>query len=167
MQHAHLFAAGGDVRAEDARVLTVATIVVPAPGFREGTAAHPTDGLEPEPAIGLVKRFGLKSVRIELVHCDRIVGGQLGGADPALDLITTNQRQQFPEFSAPHLDGAPTVVVRNGTSVPDLATPQQLIWAAVRATTFVNIIEQSIAPNTVKIYDNSVRAPLDGLPNPS
>src|SRR5947209_5790944 len=45
-------------------VLTVATTVVPSPGFWEGTATHPTGGLEYELAKDLAQRFGLKSVRI-------------------------------------------------------------------------------------------------------
>jgi polar amino acid transport system substrate-binding protein len=138
-------------------VLTVATTTVPSPGFWEGTAAHPTGGFEYELARALAQRFGLKSVRIELVHFHRIVSGELGGADLALDLITpTNQREQSLDFSDPYLDAAPTVLVRSDTTVPDLATAQDLRWGAVRATTFVNIIAQSIGPDhAAKIYDNT------------
>ena len=73
-------------------VLIVATTLVPSPGFWEGTASHPTGGLEYELAKDLAERFGLKSVRIELVHFHRIVSGQLDGADLALDLITPTER---------------------------------------------------------------------------
>jgi polar amino acid transport system substrate-binding protein len=138
-------------------VLTVATTLVPSPGFWEGTVGHPTGGLEYELARDLAQRFGLKSVRIVLVHFHRIVSGQLGGADIALDLITpTAQREQVLDFSAPYLDAAPTVVVRSGTSVPDLDSAQRLRWGAVRATTFVDIIADSIMPDgPMRIYDNS------------
>ena len=124
-------------------VLTVATSVVPSPGFWEGTASRPTGGLEYELARDLAQRFGLKSVRIVLVHFHRIVAGQLGGADLALDLITpTSGRMQHLGFSSPYLDAAPTVLVRTGTAVPDLDSAQRLRWGAVRATTFVDIISR-------------------------
>jgi polar amino acid transport system substrate-binding protein len=138
-------------------VLTVATTLVPSPGFWEGSAARPTGGLEYELAKDLATRFGLKSVHVVLVHFHRIVSGQLGGADLALDLITpTDAREQRLDFSTPYLNAAPTVVVRTGTAVPDLASAQALRWGAVRATTFVSVIGDSIAPAApVKIYDNT------------
>jgi polar amino acid transport system substrate-binding protein len=138
-------------------VLTVATTAIPSPGFWEGTASRPTGGLEYELAQNLAQRFGLKSVRIVLVHFHRIVSGQLGGADLALDLITpTSQREKALDFSSPYLDAAPTVVVRSGTPVPDLDAAQRLRWGAVRATTFVNIIGRSILPDrSLRIYDNT------------
>jgi polar amino acid transport system substrate-binding protein len=138
-------------------VLTVATTLVPSPGFWQGTAAHPTGGLEYELAKDLAQRFGLKSVRIVLVHFHRIVSGQLGGADLALDLITpTAQRAQGLDFSSPYLDAAPTVVVRRGTAVTDLDAAQRLRWGAVRATTFVTIINDSVMPDgPMRIYDDT------------
>jgi polar amino acid transport system substrate-binding protein len=138
-------------------ILTVVTSAVPTPGFWVGTASHPTGGLEYELAKDLADRFGLKSVRIELEHFHRIVGGDLGHADLALDLITpTADRRQSLDFSAPYLDAAPTVVVRDGTDVPDLDTAQGLRWGAVRATTFVGIIGSLISPDEpVRMFDNS------------
>ena len=63
------------------------------PGVLGGDARDdPTGGLEYELARDLAHRFGLRSVRIELVHFHRIVSGQLGGADLALDLITPTSR---------------------------------------------------------------------------
>ncbi len=138
-------------------VLTVATTAVPSSGFWVGTAAHPTGGLEYELAKDLAHRFGMRSVKVRLVHFHRIVAGQLGDADLALDLVTpTPQRNQVLDFSTPYLDAAPTILVRSGTAVPDLASAQGLRWGAVRATTFVSIIGDSVAPNDpVKIYDNT------------
>ncbi|MFL5829842.1 MAG: ABC transporter substrate-binding protein [Solirubrobacteraceae bacterium] len=131
--------------------------MVPSPGFWEGTASHPTGGLEYELAKDLAQRFGLKSVRIVLEHFHRIVSGQLGGADLALDLITpTAQRAQDLDFSSPYLDAAPTILVRSGTPVTDLDAAQRLRWGAVRATTFVNIINESIMPDgPMRVYDNT------------
>ena len=138
-------------------VLTVVTTDIPSPGFWEGTPAHVTGGLEYELARDLADRFGLKSVRVITEQFHRIVNGQLDGADLALDLITpTAQRSKSLSFSTPYLDAAPTVVVQNGTSVPDLETAQGLRWGAVRETTFIGIINSEIAPSQpVRIYDNT------------
>lgn len=138
-------------------VLTVATTDIPTAGFWNGTSDHLTGGLEYELARDLAQRFGLRSVQIRIVHFHRIVGGDLGGADLALDLITpTPEREQHVDFSSPYLDAAPTIVVRTGTSVADLVTARTLNWGAVRATTFVSIIDTLIdPPKPVKIYDNS------------
>src|SRR5437763_10929851 len=65
--------AAGTFKSRERGVLTVATDLVPSPGFWEGSANHPTGGLEYELAKDLAMRFGLKSVRIRLVHFHRIV----------------------------------------------------------------------------------------------
>ncbi len=128
-------------------VLTVATAAVPSAGFWEGTPGDPTGGFEYELAREFAARFDLGTVRIRIVHFHRIVEGHLGGADIGLDLITpTAQRERYLEFSAPYLKAAPTVVVRSGTEVPDLAAAQELRWGAVRSTTFVEDISESITP---------------------
>jgi ABC-type amino acid transport substrate-binding protein len=149
--------AAGTFTPRERGVLTVATSLVPSPGFWEGSVSHPTGGLEYELAKNLAERFGLKTVRIDVVQFHRIVAGRLGGADLALDLITpTSEREDVLDFSAPYLNAAPTVLVRSGTDVPDLHAAQDLRWGAVRATTFVGIIEQSIAPDAAtRIYDNT------------
>lgn len=129
-------------------VLTVATTVIPSPGFWEGSAERPTGGLEYELARDLAQRFGLGRVRIELIGFDQVVTGHLGDADLALDLLTpTGERDQFLTFSSPYLDAAPTVLVRTGTDVPDLETAQGLRWGAVRGTTLAGIIASSIQPD--------------------
>lgn len=128
-------------------VLTVATSAVPSDGFWEGTPSHPSGGFEYELARRLARRFGLDRVAIKIVHFHRIVSGRLGGADLAIDLITpTSEREEALEFSTPYLKAAPTVLVRAGTEVPDLASAQELRWGAIRATTFVESIEDSIKP---------------------
>jgi polar amino acid transport system substrate-binding protein len=131
----------------------------PTPGFWEGTPQHPTGGFEFELAKALADRFGLRSVRVVVKHFHQIVGGDLGGADLALDLITpTSQREKHLEFSAPYLIDAPTVVVRSGTSIPDLATAQDLRWGATRATTFIGDIERSINPDgPIRIFDQETQ----------
>jgi len=149
--------AAGTFTSKTPTVLTVATSVIPTPGFWEGTVSHPTGGLEYELARDLAERFGLHSVRVQLEPFNQVVEGQLGGTDLALDLITpTSERQRALDFSSPYLDAAPTVVVRTGTSVPDLETAQHLKWGAVRATTFVGIINTLISPTgPIRMFDDS------------
>ncbi len=136
-------------------VLTVATSTVPSPGFWEGTRSDPTGGFEYELARALAERFELDRVEIKLVHFHRVVTGQLDGADLAIDLLTpTDEREEALDFSTPYLDSAPTVLVRAGTAVPDLASAQELRWGEIRATTLVDKIENQIAPeDPVRIYD--------------
>lgn len=138
-------------------VLTVVTAEVPSPGFWEGSADHVTGGFEFELAKRIAERMGLKTVRVETEKFHRIVAGQLDGADLALDLITpTNERMHALTFSTPYLDAAPTVLVRNGTSVPDLETARGLRWGAVHATTFVGTTNSMIRPHTpLRIYGNT------------
>jgi len=145
-------------------VLTVATSAVPSAGFWEGTPSHPSGGFEYELAREFAARFGLGSVAIRIVHFHRIVAGQLGGADLAIDLITpTAEREEHLEFSTPYLKSAPTVVVRSGTEVRDLATAQELRWGAIRATTFVEDIADKIAPDEeARIFDGQ-REALEAL----
>jgi polar amino acid transport system substrate-binding protein len=136
-------------------VLSVATSVVPSPGFWEGTPTHPTGGFEYELAIAMAKRFGLDRVRVKIVHFHRIVRGHLGGADLGIDLITpTDEREEHLDFSTPYLKSAPTVLVPAGTEVPDLKTAQELRWGAIQSTTFVEAIEDQIVPESEPVlYD--------------
>ncbi len=136
-------------------MLTVATSVVPSPGFWEGTPTHPTGGFEYELAKEMAKRFGLGSVQVKIVHFHRIVRGHLGGADLGIDLITpTAEREEALEFSDSYLKTAPTVLVRAGTEVPDLKTAQELRWGAIQSTTFVEAIQRSIVPEREPVlYD--------------
>jgi polar amino acid transport system substrate-binding protein len=136
-------------------VLTVATSTIPSPGFWEGSASDPTGGFEYELARDLADRFELDRVQIKVVHFHKIVGGQLDGADIAINLLTpTGEREEHLDFSTPYLDSAPTVLVRSGTEVPDLASAQELRWGEIRATTLVADIEDKIAPEQPpRIFD--------------
>jgi ABC-type amino acid transport substrate-binding protein len=151
--------AAGNFRPRAAHVLTVAMSGYPTPGFWEGTAEHPTGGFEYELAKSMADRFGLKSVRIVVMHFHQIVAGNLGGADIALDLITpTSQRENHLQFSTPYLTDAPTVLVRSGTPIPDLDTAQALRWGATRATTFIGDINKWIDPDLPpRIFDQETQ----------
>jgi polar amino acid transport system substrate-binding protein len=148
-------ASAGEFTPAQPGVLTVATSAVPSPGFWEGTPSHPTGGFEYELARELAARFGLGRVAIKIVHFHRIVRGHLGGADLGIDLITpTSEREEHLDFSTAYLKSAPTVLVRAGTEVPDLATAQELRWGAIQSTTFVETIEDQIVPEgELVLYD--------------
>lgn len=137
--------------------LTVVTSEVPTVGFFEGTTQHPTGGFEYELARAIADRFGLKLVRIVIEPFGQVVAGNLGGADMALDLLTpTSQRKKHLDFSTPYLVSPPTVVVRRGTSIPDLKTAQGLRWGAVRSTTFVDAIGDLVAPRApTRLFDGN------------
>jgi polar amino acid transport system substrate-binding protein len=125
------------------------TSEVPSVGFFEGTVQHPTGGFEYELARALADRFDLKSVRIVIEPFTQVIAGNLGGADLALDLLTpTSQREKHLDFSTAYLTSPPTVLVRRGTSIPDLKTAQGLRWGAVRSTTFVEAIDGLVHPGT-------------------
>jgi polar amino acid transport system substrate-binding protein len=149
--------AAGTFTPATAGVFTVVTTDIPSPGFWEGTPGHVTGGFEYELAKAIAERFGLHTVAVKTEAFNQIVEGQLQGADLALDLLTpTSERERFLSFSSAYLDAAPTVVVRSGTSVPDLATARPLRWGAVTKTTFVGIIDTLIGPETpIKLYQNN------------
>jgi ABC-type amino acid transport substrate-binding protein len=138
-------------------VLTVVTTDIPSPGFWEGTPTHVTGGFEYELARLLAKRFGLRSLDVKTEPFHRIVEGQLSGADLALDLITpTADRERSLAFSYPYLNATPTVVVRTGTAVPDLATAQGLRWGVVRTTTLSGLVNTLIGPDDPpRVYDDT------------
>jgi ABC-type amino acid transport substrate-binding protein len=148
-------ASAGEFTPAQPGVLTVATSAVPSPGFWEGTPAHPTGGFEYELSRKLADRFGLRRVQVRVVHFHRIVRGHLGGADLAIDLLTpTAEREEHLDFSEPYSKSAATVLVRAGTAVADLKTAQELRWGAIQSTTFVEAIEDQIAPaEAAVLYD--------------
>jgi polar amino acid transport system substrate-binding protein len=116
-----------------------------------------TGGFEFELARLLAHRFGLMSVRVKIERFHRVVRGGLDGADLAIDLITpTSRRERWLAFSTPYLDAAPTVLVRNGVTVPDLDTARNLRWGAVQATTFVGMIRIMISPrHRLRLYEDN------------
>ncbi|MFZ0089385.1 MAG: transporter substrate-binding domain-containing protein [Solirubrobacteraceae bacterium] len=148
--------AAGTFTPQQPGVLTVVTSDVPQAGFWEGTPTHLIGGFEYELARDLVRRFGLRTVRVEIESFHRVVVGHLGAADMALDLVTpTAQRARFLSFSSPYLDAAPTVLVRTGTSVADLETARSLTWGTIVGSTLVGIINRLVTPAApVKTYEN-------------
>ncbi|MFC0531078.1 ABC transporter substrate-binding protein [Phytohabitans kaempferiae] len=121
--------------------LTVATATLPLPGFWEEPG-----GFEYELARALADRFGLR-LRVVRVPFERIVSGDLGGADLALSQVTaTPERERVLDFSAPYLAATPTGLSPN--AIPDLATARDLRWAVTRGTTLAAILQGVVRPRT-------------------
>jgi polar amino acid transport system substrate-binding protein len=139
--------AAGTFHPRTPHVLTVATDVVPTPGMFEGSASHPTGGFEFGIAQELARRFNLDRIKLVTVPFARLVGGDLGGADVAMALLTpTNARQRVLDFSDPYLDAPPVVLTRAGVSVPDLETARGLRWVIQEGTTLEQIVGTVIQP---------------------
>jgi polar amino acid transport system substrate-binding protein len=147
-----------------AGTLTVATAQIPEPGFWEGTPSHPTGGFEYGLARALAERFGLTRVKVELVPFQRLVAGDLGGADLALsDITVTEQRAQHVEFSTAYLAAPPAIVVRPGTEVADAHAARSLQWAVQTGTTLQQAVEQTIRPTAAPQVVNHEREALVAL----
>jgi polar amino acid transport system substrate-binding protein len=132
--------------------LTVVTQPLPTAGFWLGVGDHPTGGMEYEMAKDLAHRFGLKHLVVRTESFSKIVGGDLDGADLALSLITpTDQRRQVLDFSTPYIQSPPALLVRTGTSVPDVHTAQKLRFVVGANTTFESIVDDVIQPDTAPL----------------
>ncbi len=139
--------AAGSFSPHTAGTLTVATALVPDPGFWEGTFAHPTGGFEYELARELAARLGLARVKVVEVPFHELVRGHLGGADVAIsDMTITEERAQHLDFSEPYLKAPPAIVVRPGTEVADVNAARALRWSVQHDTTLKSELEAKIEP---------------------
>ncbi len=140
--------ASGSFQPNQAGTLTVMTQPLPTVGFWEGQGQQPDGGFEYAMAEELARRFGLDRVVVRTEPFSRIVAGELGDADIAMALITPNSdREEVLDFSSPYIEAAPTLLVREGTEVPDVKTAQELTWTVGANTTFRSIIDDQIRPD--------------------
>lgn len=127
--------------------LTVAVDEVPRPGFWLGTAAAPTGGFEHGLARALATRLGLDELRIVTVPFERIVAGDLGGADVAIsDVSATDERADAVDFSVPYLPAVPAILTTAGREVRDVHGARELTWAVERGTTLESALDERIRP---------------------
>jgi polar amino acid transport system substrate-binding protein len=139
--------ASGSFTPSTPNTLTVATAQIPDPGFWEGTPEQPTGGFEYGLARALADRFGLAKLKVVIVPFKQIVAGDLGGADIALsDITVTSEREQHLDFSSSYLAAPPSIVVRPGTTVPDVDAAQELTFAVQEGTTLQSALGESIMP---------------------
>lgn len=127
--------------------LTVAVDQVPRPGFWLGTAAAPTGGFEHGLARALASRLALDRLRIVIVPFERIVRGNLGGADVAIsDVSATDERARDVDFSVPYLPAVPAILTTAGREVRDVHGARELRWAVQRDTTLEPALDRQIRP---------------------
>lgn len=138
---------GGEFEPTREGVLTVATDRLPQPGFWEGLP-EPEGGFEWDLARRLSERFGLDRVEVVERPFDRLVAGELDGADIAMAQITpTFEREEVLDFSDPYLSANPAVVVAGDREVKDVMEARDLSWAVQTGTTLETALERLIVPH--------------------
>jgi polar amino acid transport system substrate-binding protein len=137
----------GSFRPVHSGTLTVATAFFPTPGFWEGRPEAPSGGFEWNLAQVLAKRFGLANVTVVPISFGDLIAGRLHGADLALSELTpTSERQKVLDFTTPYLVAPPGVVVRPGTSTPDLAALRSLRWVTLNGSTLTTVVANMVRP---------------------
>lgn len=133
--------AAGEFRPAVRGELTVATATLPLPGFWEEPG-----GFEHGLAEALAKRFHLR-LRVVQAPFERIVSGDLAGADLALSQVTaTADRERVLDFSPPYLAATPAGLAH--AAIPDLAAARDTRWAVKRGTTLAAVLTGVIRPTT-------------------
>lgn len=148
------FGAGpaGDFEPATAGVLTVATEKVPSAGFWLGTPQEPTGGFEYGLALAMADRFDLDRVEVRTVPFEKMIAGDLAGADIGLRQLTpTDERERSLDFSIPYLSAPPAALVRAGRSIPDMKTARDLAWAVPEGTTMVDILRERVRPDATRV----------------
>jgi len=156
--------ASGTFEPATADTLTVVTEPLPIAGFWEGSDAKPTGGLEYAIAGELRQRLGVAKLVVRTRPFNQIAGGDLAGADVALDLLTpTTAREKVLEFTTPYTESPPAIVSRTGDDIPDVQTAQQRRWVVKRGTTFEDIIADQIRPDQPPIEVDTRAEVLEAL----
>ncbi len=131
-------------------VLTVATAVLPAPGFWVPTSAGRYQGFEADLADELADRLDLGEVRVVQIPFGDLIDGKLGDADLALSQLTpTDEREDRLDFSTSYVDATPTVLVRKGAvdGPADAALLKDLRWATLDGSTLTSVVEDRVSPD--------------------
>jgi ABC-type amino acid transport substrate-binding protein len=144
--------------------LKVATAFFPAPGFWEGQPNAPTGGFEWELARKLAGRFGLAKVSVVQVPFADLVAGHLHGADIALSELTpTSERRKVLDFTTSYLFAPPGVVVRPGTSTPDLESLRTLRWVTLLGSTLTTVVNTEVRPEHRALMVDARPKALDAI----
>ena len=127
--------------------LTVATSL-PAPGFWDGNdVGDLSGGFEYGIARQLAERFDLELDVID-VPFDRLVAGELAGADVALAQITiTDEREDHVAFSVPYYTDEAGAVLEAGEELTDLETAKEQRWAVQRGTVEADFLDDVVRPD--------------------
>jgi polar amino acid transport system substrate-binding protein len=149
-----------------AGVLTVATAVLPAPGFWVPTPGDRYSGFEADLVHELAERLDLAEVRIVQVPFGDLLDGQLGDADLAVSQLTpSDEREERLDFSTPYASAAPTVLVRTGVvdTPADAALLKDLRWAVLDRSTLTAVVEDRVVPDATPLVVDSRMALLEAI----
>lgn len=160
-------AAGARFDPGDDRVFTVATAVLPSPGFWEGDGSGGFEGFEAGIADELAARLDLGEVEVVQIPFRRIVAGDLGSADVALSQATpTSEREEAVDFSIAYITTTPGVLARAGVESRDAQDLQGLRWLVTYPSTLSTIVTDRIRPDEdpveVEDRDAAIAALLSG-----
>jgi polar amino acid transport system substrate-binding protein len=137
--------------------LTVATSL-PAPGFWDGTdVGDLSGGFEYGIARQLAEHFDLELDVID-VPFDRLVSGELDGADLAMAQITiTDEREDQLAFSVPYYTDDAGAVLEAGKELTDLETAKEQRWAVERGTVEADLLDDVVRPDhDPTLFDDAV-----------
>ena len=145
-----------------AGVLTVAA-VLPTPGsWVVDAEGRPVGGFEYALAAALADRFDLR-LDVVAVPFERLVAGDLGGADLALAEITvTDARDEVLDFSVPYYRADAGVLSATGEEVLDLRSARDRSWGARSGTTDAALVADVIRPEVARDYSDE-RACADAV----
>ena len=143
--------------------LTVAT-ALPAPGFWDGNEVGDlSGGFEYGIARQLADRFDLELDVID-VPFDRLVAGELDGADLALAQITiTDEREEQVAFSVPYYTDDAGAVLAAGEELTDLETAKEQRWAVERGTVEADFLDDVVRPDDEPILFEDAVACIDAV----
>ena len=128
-------------------MLRVATSL-PAPGFWNGDEVDSlTGGFEYSIVTLLAERFELEIDLID-VPFERLVTGDLAGADMALAQVTvTDEREERLAFSVPYYTDEAGAVLEAGGELTDLETAREQRWAVQRDTVEADFLDDVVQPD--------------------
>jgi ABC-type amino acid transport substrate-binding protein len=139
-------AAGAKFEPVQPGVLTVATALLAAPGFWQGSP--PVSGFEAGLAMALAKHLGLGRVEVVQLPFASIVRGKLGRADIGLSQISpTDELRKHAAFTAPYLSSPPAILARRGVDAVDEKALRGLRWVVSSPSPLTRVVTDRIRPD--------------------
>jgi polar amino acid transport system substrate-binding protein len=143
-------------------VLTVG-IDLPNPAYVKGTSvANLSGGYEYDLVNEVAKRLGIPKVKWVLFPFNALVAGKECPCDFSVGGVSIfPDRQKVVDFSAPYYTVNQAILVRKGTSVPDLAAARALQWGAQKDSSGLYYLDTTLKPATKEhVYPSFTNALL-------